>query len=271
MQRVEAGYANYVNPFGGQQYDVSLLPEDVICFVFWSKNFAPFLHNLATLDQKGYLFYVNFTITGLPTCFEPNVIPTDHAINTLQHLAQQYSPYHINWRYDPIILSDITDEAYHLHRFEELARTLHGATHRCYISFVSRYGKVQRRFRAFEAREQINIHDPDIATQQALANQLAAIATKYGMSMYACCNDDLLSPTIHKAHCIDRDVIYHLTNTHSHKLKTKPTRKGCGCTESVDIGTYETCPHGCIYCYANTNQQKATLAYQQHSPIRSRL
>jgi len=46
--------------------------------------------------------------------------------------------------------------------------------------------------------------------------------------------------------------------------KEKPTRKECGCTESSDIGTYGTCPHGCIYCYANVNKQRAVKLYSNH-------
>ncbi len=37
----------------------------------------------------------------------------------------------------------------------------------------------------------------------------------------------------------------------------RPTREGCGCFASVDIGAYDTCPHGCIYCYANANRAVA--------------
>ena len=36
MNRLKEGFAGVVNPFGGQKYIVSLKPEDVRCFVFWS-------------------------------------------------------------------------------------------------------------------------------------------------------------------------------------------------------------------------------------------
>ncbi|MDY6954309.1 MAG: DUF1848 family protein, partial [Thermodesulfobacteriota bacterium] len=47
LKRLKAGFTGYVNPFaGGKRYVVSLKPEDVISFVFWSKNFQPFLEPL---------------------------------------------------------------------------------------------------------------------------------------------------------------------------------------------------------------------------------
>ena len=66
MGRVREGFAGVVHPFGGRKYIVSLRPEDVACFVFWSKDFSPFIEHLKTLDNLGYTFYFNYTVTGLP-------------------------------------------------------------------------------------------------------------------------------------------------------------------------------------------------------------
>ena len=74
MQRLEEGYAGYLNPFGNTVHQVSLLPEDVVCFVFWSKNFTPFMEELKEIQSRGYHFYFNYTITGLSSYFEKNVL-----------------------------------------------------------------------------------------------------------------------------------------------------------------------------------------------------
>jgi len=108
MNRLKEGFAGVVNPFGGQKYIVSLKPEDVRCFVFWSKNFTPFFENLKVIESLGYKFYFNYTVTGLPNIFERN-LDKESAVETLKQLSRIYSPRHINWRFDPIIISNICD------------------------------------------------------------------------------------------------------------------------------------------------------------------
>ena len=38
----------------------------------------------------------------------------------------------------------------------------------------------------------------------------------------------------------------------------------CGCMAAEDIGEYNTCPHLCEYCYANTTKQLAIDSWKRH-------
>lgn len=262
VNRLNDGFAGYVNPFGEQKYIASLKPEDIVCFVFWSKNFKPFLEKLMIIEDMGYKFYFNYAITGLPKILECNV-EKETAIGALKELSRAYSPEHINWRYDPIIISDITDYDFHIKNFEALASELEGYVERCYFSYAVQYGKVKSNFDKFQREHGLKITDPDTSFRIKLANELAGIAHEHGIKMLSCCGDYLLSPKIGKAHCVDGKLIeelFHKRFTHDRK----PTRKECGCTESVDIGAYDTCPHGCVYCYANVNKEIAYPRFQNH-------
>jgi hypothetical protein len=265
-KRIEGGYVGYVNPFGGQKYVVSLKPENVIAFVFWSRNYGPFLEDLRSLDEKGYRFYFNFTITGLPNHFEPNVKPLDDLIGTCKELSTRYSPKHINWRYDPIIVSNVTPFEYHLERFGYIARSLEGAVERCYFSFAIFYNKVKRNVAKLNRGKGILVTDPEPSKKQELAGRLADIASEHGISLYTCCGDYLKSDSIHKASCVDANIIADLFYGGRLNVPRKPTRKECGCFASVDIGAYDTCVHGCVYCYANINKTVAEKRYKEHAP-----
>ncbi len=263
MRRIQEGCAGVVAPYGGKRYLVSLAPQDVDCFVFWSKDFTPFVPHLDTLDHLGYRFYFNYTLTALPALFETNVDKAA-ALKTLQYLGERYSPQHINWRFDPIILSNVTGADFYLDHFERLAAQLAGRVERCYFSFVTEYEKVKRNLFPLLTDQGIRLLQPHQEEKIALADRLAAIADRYGIRMYSCCGDYLLSPWIHKAHCVDGAIIERLFFPQGFEYKEKSTRKECGCTESVDIGTYDTCPHGCLYCYANANKAVAGAAFRRH-------
>ncbi|HCO94676.1 MAG TPA: hypothetical protein DIU00_12115 [Phycisphaerales bacterium] len=263
MRRLEDGFAGVVNPFGGRKYIVLLKPTDVVCFVFWSKNFNPFLENLKVIDQMGYKFYFNYTVTALPEVFESNV-ERQAAIEGLKQLSRTYSPRHINWRFDPIIISSLCGRDFYIKAFEELALEFEGLVERCYFSFVTEYGKVKRNFGELEKTAGVKITNCGEDFKIDLANELSETASRHGMRMFSCCGDYLVNNRIQKGHCIDGSVIESLFFPEGLAYKEKPTRKECGCTESSDIGTYDTCPHGCVYCYANVNKHRACKAFESH-------
>jgi hypothetical protein len=264
MGRLKEGFAGVVNPFGGQRYLVSLKPEDVICFVFWSKNFTPFLENLKIIESLGYKLYFNYTVTALPSVFENN-LDKKTAIKTLIELSKMYSPNHINWRFDPIVISSICDRDFFIKAFKELASDFEGLVERCYFSFVTEYNKVKRNFDELEKTDRLAITSVSEDYKIDLANELADIAGQHGIEMFSCCGEYLVGEKIKKAHCIDGATIKELFYPAGLQYSEKPTRSQCGCTESTDIGTYDTCPHGCVYCYANANKSKVCNAFRNHN------
>ena len=267
LKRLDYGFAGWENPFGGQKYLVSLALKDVIAFVFWSKNYRPFLDRaLPRLRESGHNCLFQYTITGLPREFESEVVELDDAIDSFRTISDKFSPEHVFWRYDPIVLSDRTDKLFHLERFDHIARRLSGFTGRCYFSYAIQYGKVERNYKRFSEEQGVKFFDPDTETKIHFANQLADIANNYSIEMYTCCGDYLISNKIKKAHCVDGELISKLFFHGDWSWKWHPTRKECGCTESTDIGKYDTCPHGCIYCYANIHKEKAQQMYKSHDP-----
>lgn len=266
MRRLEAGHALWQNPFGRQLHRVSLRREDVRAFVFWSRNFRPFLAPLREVKAAGFPCLFNYTITGLPKMFEPAVVGTDDAVDSLRDLSGMFSADHVNWRYDPIVFSDLTGADYHLERFAGLAARLEGAVRRCIVSFVCMYGKVRRNFALLEAREGVRVRDPSAGERRELAGRLAAIAAKHGMSLQVCCGAAAVNGVVGQAHCVDGEALSRLYFGGQWRGKVRPTRAGCGCTESTDIGCYDSCPHGCIYCYANTNKAGADEVFRLHDP-----
>lgn len=266
INRIRKGYVRWMNPFSNVVYDVPLLPKDVLAIVFWSKNYLPLLPYLDELDAGGYRMVFHFTITGLPKVFEPRVPDTADMVKCARILSTRYGAESVLWRYDPILISTATDNEYHFRRFHELCAQLEGVVKRCYFSFVCYYEKVLRNIKALAVETRIECFDLPQSERITLANILADIAANHGIEMYSCCGDYLVGSKIKKAHCIDGELLKQLFPDRVTNLVEHPTRKECGCYESKDIGTYGTCPHGCVYCYANSNKRAAIRSYEAHDP-----
>ena len=267
--RFRAGCVRWRNPYGGKPQEVSLRPEDVRGYVFWSRNYGPFLSVLDEISRTGVPFYCHYTLTGLPGALEPRVPPWTRGVEVARTLADTFGPDRLVWRYDPIVLSSATQADFHRRRFGEMARHLAGATRRCIMSFTVFYRKVLRNAEDLRAEKGIRLLDPNVDERRALAAELSEMAHAEGIALEACCSDDLLSTAgggkIGKARCVDAARLLALGGRAEEvreSVPSRPTREECGCSASRDIGAYDTCPHGCVYCYANSSPALALTHFR---------
>jgi DNA repair photolyase len=262
MERVRAGTVSWVNPYRGGVSTISLLPEDVAAIVFWTRNFSPMLTHLDELEARGHRWLVHFTLTGLPRRFETHVPSVKAAARQMHLLAARVGAERVLWRYDPILTSRECDSDFHRRGFARLARALEGATRQCTVSFVEVYGKVRR---SFEKRG-LPLPEMELEDRRRLVGELAGIASPHGITLKACCSDELLGEGVEKARCVDRQQVLGLWPGLNLEAPSAPTRDECGCTRSHDIGAYDSCLHGCLYCYATRDREVARARFASHAP-----
>ncbi len=266
INRLRAGYVYVQHPFSRKWQRVSLMPEDISALVFWSKNFSPFLSKLEFIERITKRLFFHFTITANRE-LEDKTPDYKDAINDFIFIAKRYSSSQIIWRFDPICITDKLSFEYYQERFNKCAEMLKGYAQLCYISFANPYKKVVSNCQKYAKQSLLNISE-DKKRDYALL--LADNVQRYGIQLYACCNDYLLSEKIKKGSCIDGNYLSKIFNM-SVNTKKAPSRKECACTKSIDIGAYNTCVHGCLYCYANMDKDEASVAYKQHDPERNSL
>lgn len=262
LNRLRAGSVLVRNPFNGQQITrVRLTAPDVDCLVLWTKNPAPLLPHLHTIAGLGYSMVVHYTITGCDPALEPGLPELDERIATFRALADVLGPQRVWWRFDPIVLTKAQGPQDWLHRFADLASRLHGATSQCTISFVSLYAKCRRHLAG------VDLLIADEAAKRALIQGMAALAERHRMRLVACC-DPLVTEQcgVEQAHCIDAVQLSALLGRDLRGRKDPGQRPGCGCSRSVDIGAYDSCAHGCRYCYATTCAQTVARNMSNHDP-----
>jgi len=269
MNRLRAGYCLVPNPFNPKQVArISLLSESVDAFVFWSKNPAPLLPFLPKIEDMGYRFYVLFTVNDYPKALEPSLPPLSERVSTFIELSRMLGPRRVIWRYDPIILSNKTDYSYHRKAFDHLCRQLAGHTRRVITSIVTLYRKTLRNLAPLENEGYVFDKDPRRNPEtERLLSHMASSAAEHGLEIFACAeqrNYTLLG--IKPSHCIDAGLIRELWGIQVSSKKDPGQREHCGCALSRDIGMTDTCAHGCPYCYANMNPERALSRYKIHDP-----
>ena len=265
MRRLDAGFCRVVNPYGGQIHEIPLTREAVAGFVFWTRNPGPFGAALAEVAGRGYPFVVQMTVTGYPRPLEASVLAPERAVALIEDLARRYGPRAAVWRYDPLLITSLTPPAWHRRTFTRLARAISGSVDEVVFSFAHIYAKTKANLTHAAGRHGFTWDDPPEAEKRALLADLAGIARGFGLRPTLCAQPELLGPGIEPARCIDAGRLSDLAGRPL-GTRTKGNRPGCLCAESRDIGAYDSCPHGCVYCYAVRKPGLAKRAYRAHDP-----
>lgn len=298
----KAGYSAWTNPFNGVKSYVSY--RDTRFIVFWSKNPKPLFQYLPILEKRGIKCYIQYSLNDyVAEGLEKNVPPLEQRIDTFKKLVKVLGKGHVVWRFDPLVLTDKISIDSLLSKVENIGNQLLGYTEKLVFSFadILSYRKVQSNLQKAKVNyidwneEQMQ----EFVQRLYVINQkwkydLATCGEKIDLTMYG----------VRKNHCIDDELIIRFAyddRVLMDFLKVKmypipqadlfgnakplPTgaivlpngkfaihgdnrdkgqREFCGCIKSKDIGEYNTCVHGCEYCYANASKELAIANFRSH-------
>lgn len=270
LRRLAEGFCTVPNPFNRRQVSrISLRPEDVDALVFWTRNPRPLMARLAELAAHRYYFL--FTLVGNPRELDPKSPPREAAVATFRDLAGRLGPGRVVWRYDPVVFSALTPREFHLRNFAEIAEQLEGSARRVVISFVDEYRKAGGRLRALRGTpaEVLPVRDEEVAW---LVPRLREVAALRGMQLQSCAEElDLRPHGVPPGRCLDGDLLRELFGIEVDRRKDSGQREACGCVRSRDIGVYDTCLFGCVYCYATRSFELAAEHHRRHDPAATSL
>lgn len=271
FERLRKGYVRWRNPFSGRDSYVSFANMKFV--VFWSKNPAPLIPYLPILRDKGIGCYIQFTLNDYENeRLEPGVPELTDRIETFKRLVEILGVGSVIWRFDPLVLTEKIGIENLIGKITNLGDELKGHTEKLVFSFadIAAYKKVGRNL----SQAGVSYCKWDEATMREFAMRLLEVnRNMWGYTLATCAETiDLSEYGIEHNRCIDPDLIALLSpddavlqNFIYGAKSDSGQRKACGCILSKDIGAYNTCPHGCIYCYANTSPASAMTNYRTHS------
>ncbi len=277
VNRWDKGYIQWINPFNGKPLYVSF------------EKTRPMFKHLDYLDENIPNYYFQFTLNDYDKeGFEGKVPSVDSRIKSFIELSNRLGKKRVVWRFDPLILTNEIDVNELLNRIKKIGDKLKNYTEKLVFSFadISSYRKVKNNL----DRENIQYIEFTEKTMNEVAQGLMELNKEWNFAIGTCTEKiDLDKYKIVHNKCIDDDLMIELFNNDKDlmnflgvefeepnlfdnsstikkrkKMKDKGQREDCGCIMSKDIGQYNTCPHECNYCYANTSKEIAQKNYEQY-------
>lgn len=245
FNRIKEGFVLVPNPYNPKMISkVSLDPAVVDCIVFWTKNPSPMINRLNELQD--YKYYFQFTLNPYEKDIESKIPDLNKRIEIFKRLSDKIGKEKVVWRYDPILTNPKYNVEFHKEAFADIADRLKDHTERCMLGFIDHYQHIKKTVSCY-----------DIKPLQMEEIEEMAISFKKSIDQYPQIVLDTCTNKVNLTHldipggmCIDGKLIEKIIGYSITARKDKNQRHICNCIESIDIGTYESCLNGCIYCYA---------------------
>ncbi len=240
-KRYREGFVDVRNPFNTKLVS-RIYFDDVDLILFCTKNPLPIIDFLPSID-KPIIFHV--TLTPYQKDLEPYVIDKRKIIEGIKKISEIIGIDNVYVRYDPILLNDKYDIAYHKKMFERMCISLNGYVKNIIVSFVDEYKNVRKN------REVLKYRPFSESDYKEIGTFFATVASQNKMTVQTCFEErNLVEYGFKKGECISRELAYKMTGKTYKKWKAR----NCSCAEMVDIGVYNSCRHFCKYCYANYDE-----------------
>ena len=274
MNQIENGKIYRKNPYNNELYSNDISPDSVDVIVFWTRNAHNMIRkgHIQRLQDLGYNFYFQYTITGhvikSPSGknLDGNTPHPLKAIETFNQLSNIIGEEKVILRFDPIVVCDQISVEKVIKNYNEINKRINSGSH-VVISFLDIYNHVGSYLNKAGFTGMKDLVKPENESDLTkLLEGLTKVNKDYGKEMFSCAESiDLEKYGIQHSKCIDDQYIQKVFGIKVSKQKDKGQREACGCVKSLDIGQYDTCTHGCVYCYATPNHEAAIKNLSKHS------
>ena len=254
--RIKEGFVYVRNPYYKNQVTKYKLNSEVVdILVFVTKNPAPMLDRLDEINDFNQYWQV--TITPYGKDIEKNVPNKEKVIESFKKLSTQIGKKKIAWRYDPIFINKKYNLKKHIKIFEKMAAELKEYTDVSIISFIDLFEKTKKNFPEVRAVKKDERHK--------IGKKFVRIADKYDMIIKTCAEgDELARYGVDCSGCLTKSVFEEAIGENLDVPNKLKVREECECLLGNDIGAYNTCGHGCKYCYANYSDQLVKENMKKH-------
>lgn len=259
LRRIREGFVLVRNPFDPHLVTRYVIDPSVVdAIAFCTKNPGPMLPHIDELAAFRMFWFV--TITPYGKEIEPHLPPKRTIVESFRQLSQLVGEDHVALRYDPVFINEAYPVEKHIRAFERLCELLEGSTHMAVISFLDLYAKTKRNFPKGK--------EPSEEERLRIGQAFAVSCQKHGIRPYTCLEgNDLAHFGFNCSGCMSQAVLEHALGLELSVPASKAAiRPGCTCLIGSDIGAYNSCGHGCRYCYANENEAMVRQTMANHDP-----